>query len=93
MTGALPAALVGPHRLAVIIASNRPGRIGGTVGTWFAGVAAARDDVDVDGSTSPTLDQLLWWSWALREARAARPYWRRMSRRATGSSCIMQRTG
>jgi NAD(P)H-dependent FMN reductase len=34
-------------RLNVVIASTRPGRIGGQVGEWFAGVARAHSDFDV----------------------------------------------
>jgi NAD(P)H-dependent FMN reductase len=37
-----------PIQLAVIIGSNREGRIGGVVGRWFAAHAAQRDDMDID---------------------------------------------
>lgn len=37
-----------PLRLAVVIGSTRPGRLGGRVGRWFAGEAAQHDGVDVD---------------------------------------------
>ncbi|MCM2578695.1 NAD(P)H-dependent oxidoreductase [Streptomyces sp. MTZ3.1] len=37
-----------PLRLAVIIGSTRQGRFGPTVANWFAGRAAAREDLDVD---------------------------------------------
>ena len=37
-----------PIRVAVIVGSTRPGRIGGTVGAWFAAQVAARPDMDVD---------------------------------------------
>ncbi|MFN8074567.1 MAG: NAD(P)H-dependent oxidoreductase [Kineosporiaceae bacterium] len=40
-----------PHdrlRLAVVVASTRPGRFGPVVAGWFARVAAARADLDVD---------------------------------------------
>ena len=37
-----------PLRLAVVIGSTRPGRFGPTVARWFAGVAAVRDDIDLD---------------------------------------------
>ena len=37
-----------PIRLATIIASTRPGRFGPVAGNWFAGLAAARDDVEHD---------------------------------------------
>ncbi|MFI6870814.1 NADPH-dependent FMN reductase [Nocardia sp. NPDC050406] len=37
-----------PLRVAVIIASTRSGRFGPTVAHWFAGAAAAHEDVDVD---------------------------------------------
>ncbi len=37
-----------PIRLAVVVASTRPGRFGPTVATWFAGEAAGRPDLDVD---------------------------------------------
>lgn len=35
-------------RLAVIVASIRPGRFGPTVASWFATQAEARDDIDLD---------------------------------------------
>lgn len=37
-----------PYRLAVIIGSTRPGRIGSTVAAWFAAQAMRRPDVEVD---------------------------------------------
>lgn len=35
------------RRLNVIIASTRPGRVGGQVGAWFAGIARGMTDFDV----------------------------------------------
>ncbi|MGA4542860.1 NADPH-dependent FMN reductase [Uniformispora flossi] len=35
-------------RLAVIVGSTRGGRFGPTVATWLSGIAAERDDLDVD---------------------------------------------
>jgi NAD(P)H-dependent FMN reductase len=37
-----------PLRLAVIIGSTRPGRLGGPIAGWFAGQARLRDDMEVD---------------------------------------------
>lgn len=37
-----------PIRLCVIVGSTRDGRFGPTVATWFAGLAAQRDDFEVD---------------------------------------------
>ncbi|MBT2207142.1 MULTISPECIES: NADPH-dependent FMN reductase [Actinomadura] len=37
-----------PLRVAIIIASTREGRFAPTVGTWFAGVAAERDDMTLE---------------------------------------------
>jgi NAD(P)H-dependent FMN reductase len=36
------------HRLLIIIASTRPGRVGGSVGDWFIELARGRADFDID---------------------------------------------
>ncbi|MEU7897825.1 NAD(P)H-dependent oxidoreductase [Nonomuraea sp. NPDC049152] len=37
----------GPLRMAVIIGSTREGRVGDSIGRWFASRAALRDDLDI----------------------------------------------
>lgn len=44
---AVPGAPVWRPRLMIIIASTRPGRVGLPVGQWFAGLAEAQGDFDV----------------------------------------------
>jgi NAD(P)H-dependent FMN reductase len=39
---------VGRPKLAIIIASTRPGRVGPSIGTWFEGIATTQGDFDVE---------------------------------------------
>ncbi|MGW6918933.1 NADPH-dependent FMN reductase [Kitasatospora sp. NPDC054939] len=39
---------VAPHRVAVIVASNRPGRFAPTVSDWFVRTAEHREDLELD---------------------------------------------
>ncbi|RBY79352.1 NADPH-dependent FMN reductase [Blastococcus sp. TF02-09] len=45
-----------PLRLAVLVASTRPGRFGPTVASWFTGEAACRADLAVDVVDLAALD-------------------------------------
>jgi NAD(P)H-dependent FMN reductase len=43
-------------RLLVVVASTRPGRAGGAIGTWFADIARAHSGFDVDVADLAELD-------------------------------------
>lgn len=61
-------------KIAVIIGSTRPGRVGESVARWTIDIAKQRSDaelelVDIADFNLPLLDQVIGWGGALKNLR------------------------